>query len=173
VIRVSVVHSGDPSTEGVLRPVNASLHGTSVSSRQLADEAGDGVERRLASVGDLPAGGAVITPAGNLPSSFLIHAVVQTPEEPVSEGLVRRALTNGLRRAEEWGLESLTVLPFGVGPGNLDADDAARITVSVLQDHAATADTLEEIVIAVATDYEADVFRRRIAQVFGEASPSA
>ncbi len=172
MIRVSVVHSEPAGTEGVLRPVNSSLEGTSAPSRRLEADAGEGVERRLQGVGELPAGGAIITPAGDLPFSFLIHAVVQTPDEPVTEATVRNALLNGLRRAEEWGIETLTVLPFGMGPGNLEAQDAARITASVLHDHAPTADTLSEVVIAVSNDYEADVFQRRIAQQFGEAGSS-
>lgn len=171
-MRVSVTHSDPPATEGVLRPVNSALEGMSTASRRLEIDAGEDVRVRLEQVGDLPAGGALITPAGELGCSFLIHAVVQTPEEAVSEPLVTRALTNGLRRAEEWGLASLTVLAFGVGPGNLEAEEAARITASVLHEHAQAADTLEEVVIAVATEYEADVFRRRIAQTFGESDAS-
>lgn len=171
-MRVSVVRDAEPATEGVLRPVNSTLEGTSAASRRLGVAAGDGVAERLRQLGELPAGGAVITPAGDLPVAFLIHAVVQTPDEPASEPLVRRALTNGLRRAEEWGLRSLTVLAFGVGPGNLEAEEAAGIVADVLHEHAPTADTLDEVVIAVSSEYEADVFQRRIAQDFGEASPS-
>lgn len=156
-----------PPTEGVLRPVNRELEGTTAASRALGVAAGGDVERRLQQVGDLPAGGAVITPAGDLPAGFLIHAVAQSPDEPVTEALVRRALTNGLRRAEEWGLDSLAVLPFGIGPGSLEAEDVARLTAGVLHEQLATADTLKEIVIAVPSDYEADAFRRSVAQAFG------
>ena len=73
----------------------------------------------------------------------------------------------GLRRADEWGLESLTVLPFGLGPGGLEVDEAARITARVLHEHLQEADTLGEIVIAVSTDYQAEAYQRQVDRVFG------
>jgi O-acetyl-ADP-ribose deacetylase (regulator of RNase III) len=162
---------GDPEnqrTEAVLRPVTSVFDGTSAASRRLEDGAGASVRTRLDQVGDVPPGAAVITPGGDLPFSFLIHAVIQSPDEPVSEHAVRNALVNGLRRADEWGVESLTVLPFGVGAGNLDADDAARVAVQVLQEHLFRADTLEEIVIAVPSEYLAEAFQTCLARLPGE-----
>lgn len=68
--------------------------------------------------------GAVITPAGDLSASFIIHVAVQSHDEPVSVGGVRKALLNGLRRASTMGIETLALPPLGTGAGNLDAEAA-------------------------------------------------
>jgi len=170
VIRVVVGDPEDQPSEAVLRPVTSQFDGTSTPSRQLGETAGPAIAERLQQIGDLPAGAAVITPGGDLPFSFLIHAVVQSAEDPVSPPIVRSALTNGLRRAEEWGLVSLTLVPMGMGAGNLDAEAAAQITAEVLEEHLPSADTLEEIVIAVHSEYLAEAFRTRLVRSFGEDS---
>jgi O-acetyl-ADP-ribose deacetylase (regulator of RNase III) len=164
------VVSTDPETletEGILRPTTAALDGSSLASRRLESAAGPRLLERLQQTDDLPSGAAIITPAGDLDCSFLIHAVVQTPEEPVGDATVRRALVNGLRRAQEWGLTSLGLLPFGIGAGNLDAEASAGITAEVLQEHLSIVDTLEEIVIAVSSEYERQAFQTRLARAFG------
>jgi O-acetyl-ADP-ribose deacetylase (regulator of RNase III) len=168
MIRVVLADPETLQTEAVLRPTTSALDGSSLTSRRLESAAGPRLVERLQQTDDLPSGAAVITPAGDLDCSFLIHAVVQTPEEPVSEATVRRALINGLRRAEEWGLASLVLIPFGIGAGNLDAEASARITAEVLQEHLPTVDTLEEIVIAASSEYESQAFRTRLARAFGE-----
>ena len=170
MIRFVVGDPEDQPTEAALRPVTAQLDGASASSRQLEDRAGTAVHERLQQIGALPAGAAVITPAGDLPFGFLIHAVVQSADEPVSAHTVRNALVNGLRRAEEWDLGSLTLLPLGTGAGNLDADVIAQITAEVLEERLPLADTLDEIVIAVHSEYLAQALRIRLAQSFGEDS---
>lgn len=168
MIRVELTDPEGLETEGILRPTTSTLDGASPASRRLESAAGPDLSRRLDQTGDLPSGAAAITPAGDLACAFLIHAVVQTPDEPVSKATVRRALLNGLRRADEWGLESLGILPFGIGAGNLDAEASAEITAQVLQEHLLTVDTLEEIVIAVSSEYESQAFRICLAGAFGE-----
>lgn len=168
MIRVVLADPETLATEGVLRPTTSALDGSSPASRRLELAAGPGLLERLRQADDLPSGAAVITPAGDLECSFLIHAVVQTPEEPVGEATVRRALVNGFRRAEEWGLTSLGLLPFGIGAGNLDAETSARITAEVLQERLPIVDTLEEIVIAVSSEYESQAFQTRLARALGD-----
>jgi O-acetyl-ADP-ribose deacetylase (regulator of RNase III) len=168
MIRIVIGDPEDQTTEAVLRPVTSTFAGTSAPSRRLEDRAGDAVTLRLHQMGDVPAGAALITPAGDLPFSFLIHAVVRSEEEPLSQPIVRKALLNGLRRAHEWDVRSLTLLPLGVGAGNLDAEAAAQLTADVLGEHLPTVDTLEEIVIAVDSDYLAEAFRSCLAQSIGE-----
>ena len=39
---------------------------------------------RLDGMGDLPVGGAVVTPGGDTLNPFIIHAVLESPEESMS-----------------------------------------------------------------------------------------
>jgi O-acetyl-ADP-ribose deacetylase (regulator of RNase III) len=115
---------------------------------------------RLQELGDLPVGSAVITPGGDLPASFVIHVVVQSPEEPVTSAGVRRGLVNALRRASEFSIGSVALPPMGVGPGNLDAEEAARVLEDVVSEHLQAGEEPHDLLIVVESEYEMEVFGR-------------
>lgn len=159
-------------TEGVLRPVNARGDAVSAAGRRLELQAGSGPADTLRALGDLPVGGAVITPGGELEASFVIHVVVQAADEPVSAAGVRRALENGLRRAAEWDLESLAVPPVGTGPGNLDAESAADLLLQVVAGHVAGGGAPRRVQVVVESPYDEQVYRRRLSAAADADPPS-
>ena len=110
-------------------------------------------------------GGAVVTPGGDLPAGFIIHAVVESPEESLTAFGVQRALVNGLRRAREWEMESLSLPPLGLGAGALEPEDWGSLLVEVLADHLREQEPPRELVIVVESDFEEDLFRRLLAAV--------
>lgn len=160
--------AGTEGVEAVVRPVRSDGEAVSAAGRRVELAAGPGVAQRLQALGELPVGGAVITPGGGLPASFLIHAVVQSAEEAVSRLGVQRALVNAVRRAQDWGVTSLAVPPIGTGAGNLDVEEAAEILVEVLQDHLRDGADPRELTIVVEGAYEEDVYARALADVAAE-----
>jgi O-acetyl-ADP-ribose deacetylase (regulator of RNase III) len=172
MIRVAIGDPMDTGTECVLRSVSSELEPDTPGSRDIGLAAGPEVLGRLQSMGSLPVGAAVITPGGGLPSAFVIHVVLQSQEERVRTETVRLALQNGLRRAEEWGLESLGLPPLGTGAGNLDAEEAAEVMVPLLREHLRRFDHPREVVISVGNDYEHDVFLRAVERSESRASTS-
>lgn len=148
--------------EGVLRPVSAEGDAVSRAGRYLEKVAGDEVAGRLRAQGELPIGGAVITPGGNLSASFVIHVVVQSADEPVNVVALERAILNGLRRATEWGIRSLALPPLGTGPGNLEPEDAGRIVVSALQDHLDRGSEPRELIVVVDGAYDEELYLRQV-----------
>lgn len=162
MIRIRRGRLGEAATEAVLRPVRSDLAAVTPASRQVGLEAGAEVARRLDGLGEVPVGGAVVTPGGELRAAFLIHVVVQAPEQPMTETTVQRALVNGLRRAREWGIASLALPPLGTGAGSLEPERWAGLVVDVLKDHAAEGGDPDDIEIVVETAYEEDIFRREV-----------
>lgn len=162
MIEVVRSHLAELRADAVLRSVAATLDADTPFSREVEILAGPEVTERLQAMGELPVGAGVITPAGNLETPFLIHVVVQSNEEPVTSDGVKAALTNGLRRAEEWGLESLVLPPLGTGAGNLDMESSAAVMVPVLMNHMALAEYPKSVMIAVSNSFEQDVFSRLI-----------
>jgi O-acetyl-ADP-ribose deacetylase (regulator of RNase III) len=142
VVGVAVRGDGSPITPG---------------GRRLELAAGPSVARHLAALGDLPPGSAVLTPGGELGVPYLLHLVVRTAEEPLTEGTVRRALDQGLARVADWGLRSLTLPPLGTGAGGLDAETAASLMAEALTE-AGSGDF--EVVVRVDSEYERDLFAR-------------
>jgi len=144
--------------EAILRSVTSGLEADTPFSREVEVRAGSEVAERLQALGDLPLGAAVITPAGDLSTSFLIHVVLQSAEEGVTQAILRLALTNGLRRAGEWGVESLVVPPLGTGAGNMDAQESAAVMVPLLMRHDLDGIEPSHVLVLAGTEYEREVF---------------
>jgi O-acetyl-ADP-ribose deacetylase len=121
--------------EAIVRPVNADLGATTPLLRRLEIAAGDGLTNQLRTTEPLPVGAAVVTGAGALPASFIVHAVVTSRDEPVSRDGVRRALTSALQRVESWQIGNVAIAPFGLGAGNLEIEESADIMFDVLTLH--------------------------------------
>jgi O-acetyl-ADP-ribose deacetylase (regulator of RNase III) len=165
-VSVTVGELADAETEVVARPVRADGSSVTPAGRRLELAAGPDVSKHLATLGDLPLGSAVLTPAGQLRCAYLLHLVVRSSEEPLSEGTVRRALQQGLARMADWGLRSLTLPPLGVGAGGLEPEAAATLVADVLGARGLgpttpAADGLH-VEVVVETDYEHEVFSRAL-----------
>jgi len=159
LIRVRVSSLEEAEADAVLRPVSSELLGVTAGSRAVELTAGAAVRERLEALGTLPLGGAVVTPGGGLRVEFLIHVVIQSAEEPVTEAGVRKALLNGLRRATEWGVETLAVPLLGAGAGNLEPEVAARIVVRLAAEHGGRHERPSEVTVVVANGYEEEAVR--------------
>ena len=149
--------------EAILRPLSAEGDPVTAAGRRLEEEAGETLTARIRSLGELPTGGAVITPAGNLSASFVIHVVVQSAREPLTATTVQRALVNGLRRASEWGVASVALPPLGLGPGTMDPEDAARVVFDALHEHLEGGEDPRELTVVVSSDFEEELYLRLIA----------
>ncbi len=101
---------------------------------------------RLAPIG---LGEAVATPAGDLPSRWVIHAATMELGGPTSADIIRRATAATLATAEELGARSLALVAFGTGVGGFPLEEAARIEVEEVRRHLAEGSGLETIVFAV------------------------
>jgi len=121
--------------EAIVRPVNADLGATTPLLRRLEVAAGDGLAKQLHTNEPLPVGAAVVTGAGALPTSFIVHAVISSRDEPVSRDSVRRAFTSALQRVESWQIGAVGIAPFGLGAGNLEIEESADIMLDVLTSH--------------------------------------
>lgn len=161
-IRVRRGRLGDAATEAVLRPVRSDLAPVTPTGREVGVDAGADVAARLEGLGEVPVGGAVVTPGGDLAADFLIHVVVQAPDQPMTEMTVQRALVNGLRRAREWGIASLALPPLGIGAGSLEPERWAGLVVAVLRDHGREGGDPAEVEIVVETPYEEELFEREV-----------
>ncbi len=160
MIRVMRADPEGVAAEATFRSVGADLEPCTGADGRIGDRAGDTVLRGLRSFGEVPVGGALVTPGGGLPSSFLVHLVVRSLEEPISEDRLTRAFRNGLRQAADWGVRSVVLPPLGTGAGNLDPEVSALVLCRVLAEHRAELPLPERVVIAVATAYEEEAFTR-------------
>lgn len=144
----------------VLRPMAADWTAATGAARRLDLRAGEAITSQAEMLGELPVGAAVLGPGGELAARFVIHVVVRSQEEAVSEAGVRRGLQNALLRAAEWGIDTLVMPPLGTGAGNLDVDAAAELMMPVLVEHGRTHPHPARIVVIVESPYEREAFER-------------
>ena len=159
-----------PFPEAILRSVSASLEADTPFSREVELRFGRGLTERLQAMGELPMGAAVITPGGDLPCDFIIHLVLHSDEEKITPVRLRRSLENGLRRAGEWGIESLLLPPLGTGAGNLDAQEAAQVMVPVLSNHVESTRLPLDVLVLAGSAYEGQVFSDEVEALLGRTS---
>ena len=161
-IQVRIGDLAEAKVAAVVRAVRSDGEAITAVGRRLELVAGPAVTQRMQALGDLPVGGAVITPGGELPADFIVHAVLQSAEEPVTAHTVQRALVNALRRAHDFGLTSVALPPLGTGAGNLDAEDAAQLIVDVIRDHLGSPGEPRSFEIVVESSYEQELYERAV-----------
>lgn len=162
MIRVENAALTEIPCECLLRSVSSELEADTPVSRDLELKAGQAMMERFQAMGDLPVGAAVVTPGGDLEAPFLIHVVLRSRDEPTRAESLGLALQNGLRRAREWGVETLAMPVLGVGAGNLSAEESAQVMVPLIQQHLSRFEHPGEVILAVSSDYEEDVFLRAV-----------
>ena len=144
--------------EAIVRPVNEDLGATTPLLRRLELAAGTQLYNQIRLQEPLPVGAAVVTSAGDLSAELLVHAVVMSRTEPVTSDTVRRALTSALQRAESWQIKQVAIPPFGLGAGNLEVDESARVMASVLATHLGHSRFPEDITLIAETPEEERAF---------------
>ncbi len=144
--------------DAVVRPATDRLEPTSSALRHLEQIGGPAFWRQLEVRQELAVGAAVVTGAGDLPTEFVIHAIIRSVTEPVSELTVRRALTSALQRAVDWQLSRVAIPPIGTGAGNLSLEEAAAVMVDVISRHAAVSQYPSEVYIVVDNEEDKQVF---------------
>ena len=93
------------------------------------------IEEDAVRQGPIEVGEVVVTTAGNLPASYVIHAAVMGPDLTSTPDIVRRATLAALRRAEEMRLSSVAFPAFGTGVGRMAPKDSAEAMVAALRSH--------------------------------------
>jgi O-acetyl-ADP-ribose deacetylase len=146
----------------IMHPVSAEWDPVTPAMRRLELLAGDEVTQQCTRMGELPVGSAVITSAGNAHAEFMVHVIVRSVFEQVTESVVQRGLLNALRRCTEWGIESLATPPIGTGAGNLDAEEVAGLMIPIILNHMRDAKFPAQITLVADTEYERDAFEQML-----------
>jgi O-acetyl-ADP-ribose deacetylase (regulator of RNase III) len=147
-----------------LRPVACDFAPVNPAMARFDRAAGDAVEQQCRQLGELPLGSGMITAGGDLPVPFVVHVAVRSVDEATTASMVGRGLLNGLRRLEEWGIESVAMAPLGTGAGNLDAEESAEAMLPVLARHLQASSYPSRVTVVVENDYQQAAFAAAVAR---------
>ena len=146
--------------DAIANAANTELrHGGGVAGA-IARAGGPAIDEESQQQAPIRLGEAVHTSAGDMPSTYVIHAATMVLGGPTSEEIIRAATANVLATAEELGVKSLALVAFGTGVGGYPLDEAARIEVEELSRHLAEGSRLERIVFAVRGEAARAAFAR-------------
>jgi O-acetyl-ADP-ribose deacetylase len=164
MIEVRIGRLEDEAVDAVLRPVSCDFTPVNPAMSRFQQAAGPAVAAQCGQLGELPLGSAVITGPGDLPARFVVHAAVRSADENVTSSVVGRALLNGLRRLDEWGIATVAMAPFGTGAGNLDAEESAEAMLPTLAQHLRSSDRPAHVILVVEDEYQRSAFAGAVAR---------
>ena len=110
---------------------------------------GDAIEREAMAQGPIPVGAAVVTGAGRLPMTCVVHAAVMGQDLQTDETLVRRATASALAAARDRGVRSIALPALGTGVGGFPLDRCAEIMIAAVREHAAAPTSLTRVVFVL------------------------
>src|SRR5262249_13825745 len=143
----------------MVRPAPTRLDPTAAALRRIEIVGGQEFQNRIRLNRELAVGAAVVTAAGgDLPSEFVIHAVIRSETEPVTRGNVARAWLSALHQAQEWQFTHVSAPPLGTGAGNLSVEDCAEIMATVLHAHKGGAQFPADVSFVVERPEDQQVF---------------
>jgi O-acetyl-ADP-ribose deacetylase len=119
----------DQDTDAIVNAANSELWMGSGVAGAIKRKGGVGIEREAISKGPIAPGEAVVTGAGNLPASYVIHAAAMGSDLQTSESLIRSATRGSLQRAAEQSCQSVSFPSLGTGVGGFSMDRCAAIMV--------------------------------------------
>ena len=120
------------------------------------------IQKQLDEIGSCPTGEAVVTEAGILKASWIIHTNGPKFREEDEEGKLRQTVKSVLARAEEKGVKRLAFPPIGTGLYQVPLDLCSDVMVDTISEHFANGSTIEEVLIAAPDNREFNPFKAKI-----------
>ena len=139
------------SADAIVNPANSLLlmGGGVAGAIKLAG--GQSIEDEAVKHAPIPIGQAVLTSAGALPASHVIHApTMANPAELTNEKNVRLATFASLICADRKALSSLAFPGMGTGVGRVPKEVAARAMVDIISDF--EAESLQKVLLIAISD---------------------
>lgn len=111
----------------------------------IAQRGGPAVQRQLDAIGACPPGEAIVTTAGDMKATHIIHVNGPKFHEPDTEAKLRSAARSALRAADATGVGTLAMPPIGTGLYQVPVDLCARVLVQEVEAHLQGATGLEQV----------------------------
>jgi O-acetyl-ADP-ribose deacetylase (regulator of RNase III) len=147
----------DLEVDAIVNPANLSLWMSTGVGGAIKRAGGDAIEFAAVRQAPVPLGEAIVTTAGTLAATAVIHTVSLDRDRRTSGPVIERAVRSAMDRAREIGAASVAFPALGTGVGGFPLDEAARITVRTVRDELRRSPTIERIIFALrgAAAYEA------------------
>jgi O-acetyl-ADP-ribose deacetylase (regulator of RNase III) len=134
--------------------------GTAISVR-----GGPTIEKELKELAPVSMGEAVITAAGKMKAKHIIHAVGPRFQEEDTEGKLRTAMVNSLKKADENGIERLAFPAMGAGFYGVPLDLCIKVMLKTIKSHLEGETGIKEVIISVFDSIWFKTFQTQLAKL--------
>jgi len=133
-------------------------HGNAISTR-----GGPSIKKELDEIGGAAPTEAVLTSAGKLKASHIVHAVGPAfQEEQINEKL-QATILNALKCAEEKGIKQLALPPMGAGFYGIPLPVCSEIMIDTIKKYVSGKTDLEEVIIVANDSRDYAPFQKKLA----------
>lgn len=144
------------AVDAVIRPADWNLAPVGLAAGRLDELGGARFAAQRRTTTPLEAGAAVVTGAGDLTASYVLHVVIADERGPAARDRVRRALVSAWQRAEDWGLARIATCLVGVAHGQLSVEESAALLLETFPRRADGGREMElRIVVEAAAERDA------------------
>ena len=126
---------------------------------------GPSIQQELNELGPVETCQAVVTEAGKLKASFIVHAVGPRFNEEDTEGKLRTTVLNSLKAAEERGVKRIALPAMGAGFYTVPLDVCARVMAAAIKTYLEGETEIQEVFICVADRREFTPFETQLASL--------
>lgn len=119
---------------------------------------GPSIKEELDKIGSIEPGKAVVTAAGELKASCIIHAAGPTFQEENSDDKLQTTMENALKCADEKGVKQLAFPPMGAGFYGIPLPVCAKIMINSIKDYLSGETGISEVIICAADNREYQPF---------------
>jgi O-acetyl-ADP-ribose deacetylase (regulator of RNase III) len=155
------------STDAIVNPTNSMLILGSGLAGAIKAKGGESIAAECASQGPAPIGSAVLTGAGELKASHIIHVVLSEFDGSISEEALDSALRACLQIAEKKRFKSISFPHPGTGIAPLPVERSAQVLFTVLADYLKKKSQLELIEIILQDIDTLRVYKKTHAEFIG------
>ena len=107
----------------------------------------------------------MVTEAGKLTASFIVHAVGPRFNEDDIEGKLRTTVSNSLKAADERSVKRIALPAMGAGFYGVPLDLCARVTVQTIKSYLEGETEIQEVIICVIDRREFAPFEAQLASL--------
>jgi O-acetyl-ADP-ribose deacetylase (regulator of RNase III) len=161
------------TTDAIVNAANNHLWMGSGVAGAIKARGGPQIERDAMAQGPIEAGEAVVTPGGQLPARYVVHAAVMGQDLRTSAGLVDRATRSALAAAEAHRIQSIAFPALGTGVGGFPLKDCARIMIEAIRAQASPGTSLRLVRLVLFGHAAYEAFAEVARELLGPASGSA
>jgi O-acetyl-ADP-ribose deacetylase (regulator of RNase III) len=156
--------------DAIVSPATPTLWMSTGIAGALKRAGGDSIEFAAVRQGPAAIGSAVVTPAGSLAASAIVHAVSLDSDRRTSASAIESAVRSAMARARQIGARSVAIPAMGTDVGGFPLEDSAALTVGTVRDELADSPDLEHVVFALRGLAAYEAFERALGLATADAS---